>query len=528
MLGRVVARSSWDRIPWWPPDVFACTAVLLHVTGAFRFVVSPPPGRVWPPHPDWRERVEAAAREWASVGVGGEQHLPPVVVENWNLLTAARDLPLEEIASGERWEACVAILTLHALADEACSGLADHHGDEVDSLEGRAWRMVSESGSLSRLPSSGIRVLPKTHLAQGGINLRSLSRHLSSHVSPVEVSWTRVLLGDVRQRSEQDTAWHVLLIPWPLEVKDSDFRPSPGPLPAMDPEAFGFFQFDPSERLDLSFIRAVLESARDRGRSVDAVVLPEAAILPDEIEPLEDAVLEHGAAFLAAGVRQPSDPVTHLGRNYAHIGLWDGESWTRLQAEKHHRWNIDTSQIDQYCLAGVLSTDKQWWEGISIPRRGLPILDVGGGATTSVLICEDLARLDEVAEVLRYVGPTFVIALLLDGPQLATRWSSRYASVLADDPGSAVLTLTSLGMAARCRYDGQSGSRVIALWKDADRGFREIDLEEGASAVLLRVGERRKTVWTADGRRHAERTPRLILEDVHQIGPLRGALQEAI
>jgi hypothetical protein len=44
-----------------------------------------------------------------------------------------------------------------------------------------------------------------------------------------------------------------------------------------------------------------------------------------------------------------------------------------------------------------------------------------------------------------------LIALLMDGPQLKSRWSGRYAGVLAEDPGSSVLTLTSLGMALRSR-----------------------------------------------------------------------------
>jgi hypothetical protein len=36
--------------------------------------------------------------------------------------------------------------------------------------------------------------------------------------------------------------------------------------------------------------------------------------------------------------------------------------------------------------------------------------------------------------------------LLLDGPQLGSRWTARHASVVADDPGSAAITLTSYGM----------------------------------------------------------------------------------
>ena len=86
-----------------------------------------------------------------------------------------------------------------------------------------------------------------------------------------------------------------------------------------------------------------------------------------------------------------------------------------------------------------------------------------------VLICEDLARQDPVTEVIRAVGPNLVFALLMDGPQLRNRWASRYASVLAEDPGCSVLSLTSLGMSRRSRPRLESGpvvdrSSVIALW----------------------------------------------------------------
>ena len=72
------------------------------------------------------------------------------------------------------------------------------------------------------------------------------------------------------------------------------------------------------------------------------------------------------------------------------------------------------------------------------------------------------------------------MAVLLDGPQLTSRWAARYASVLADDPGSAVLTLTSYGMVQRSRPPGHDPSSVVALWKDPERGTREISLEPGA------------------------------------------------
>jgi hypothetical protein len=48
------------------------------------------------------------------------------------------------------------------------------------------------------------------------------------------------------------------------------------------------------------------------------------------------------------------------------------------------------------------------------------------------------------ADVMNAIGPNLVIALLMDGPQREHRWPGRYATVLADDPGSAVLTVTCL------------------------------------------------------------------------------------
>lgn len=119
----------------------------------------------------------------------------------------------------------------------------------------------------------------------------------------------------------------------------------------------------------------------------------------------------------------------------------------------------------------------------------------------SVLICEDLAGPDPVGDLVRAVGPNLVIALLMDGPQLKGRWPERYAMALADDPGSSVLSLTSLGMSELSRpAQGASRSRVIALWKDHGGTSTELDLPAGCGRIVVSLSFQYEEEWSADGR----------------------------
>src|SRR5262245_30715536 len=154
---------------------------------------------------------------------------------------------------------------------------------------------------------------------------------------------------------------------------------------------------------------------------------------------------------------------------------------------------------------------------MELPARSLQFLSVGEEITIVSLVCQDLAETDELADVIRSVGPTVVFTVLLDGPQLSSRWAARYASVFADDPGSVVLTLTSFGMAQRSRPPGREASSIVALLKDADQGVREIPLEPGAQAVLLTASGSRATRRTADGRRPVDTGTHLFGAAVHQI-----------
>ena len=131
----------------------------------------------------------------------------------------------------------------------------------------------------------------------------------------------------------------------------------------------------------------------------------------------------------------------------------------------------------------------------------------------TVLVCEDLARFEPVQPVLQSVGPNLVIALLMDGPQLPHRWPGRYATVLADDPGSSVLSLTSLGMIRLGTLDGEPNSRSIGLWKQPGGRAEELVLPDGTDAYALRLSLDKSYEWTLDGRSNQGVTSRFRLAE---------------
>jgi hypothetical protein len=116
-------------------------------------------------------------------------------------------------------------------------------------------------------------------------------------------------------------------------------------------------------------------------------------------------------------------------------------------------------------------------------------------------VCEDLARSDPCHGVLRDVGPNIVFVMLMDGPQLSSRWSARYSTTLADDPGCSVLTYTSFGLIERSNRSAKHPkSHVIGLWKDDTGHAVEIPCPDGAHGVVLTLSDARITEQTLDGR----------------------------
>ncbi len=500
----------------WPPDLFALTEIILGRSEVYRLAISPPAGASWPPDrcPNWSDMVEEAGRCWSASIMDRQGDMPDLLRDEWGVFEERAEMSLDDLAEGRDWRMCEALLTLHAIADEACAGLATA-ADRADGkgclYRARARELLARTGSLSRISTDFLRVLPKTRTPPNGTSLRSFSRYVSMDRSSVEARWHKMPVRRTGTNTQARRA-NVLLLPWPLQVRTSDFRAVEGSVERSAKEPFGLFEFAPQERLDLDLVARLIVAAREEAGNVDSVMLPEAAIDERDINDLEAVLDRHGVVMLITGVRQASTRPGQLLGNWVHLGFSPrlekggalpnstGEQWFHIRQNKHNRWSLDETQILQYHLGGALHPDIRWWEAMDVPRRTLQFIEHGDEITLISLVCEDLARMDDVAAMIHSVGPTVIFVPLLDGPQLNSRWSARYASVFADDPGSTVLTLSSFGMVRRSRPHGRDSSSVVGLWKDPVTGAHEIPLEAGAEGVLLSVCGSPTSRRTADGR----------------------------
>ena len=514
----VAGREVDDELVDWPPDMFAFTEVILDRAEAYRFAVSPPMGRRWPPAttPPWSEAVAGAARSWSDTTAEGPASPPELVLEEWRVVRAALDTTIDSLSSGQAWRICEALLTLHAVSDETCAGGADGSlgpGDTQTALEAQTRDLFDRTGTIARIEPALLRVLPKYRTAPGGITTRSISRYLTLAGPNVNYGINRSpALAHVT-----DGKLNLLLLPWPLRVHATDFHPMPESIQPRRVEPFGFFRFEPSEPFDVALVDRLLESATAQTDHVDSVVLPESSVPHTELGALEAILSRHGVTLLIAGLRQEPGPENPLGSNWVHLGASFDGRWSHYRQDKHHRWSLDRSQIEQYHLTEILDPRVRWWEALELRRRSLEILERGDGDVIASLVCEDLAHLDDVIDLIRAVGPTLVVALLLDGPQLASRWTARYASVLSDDPGSAVLTLSSYGMVANAWRHGDPPSAVVALWKDNARRMQEIKLDTDAQGILLTLDRQPAIRRAADGRAPKHDAIDLRVSDVIQL-----------
>jgi len=454
------------------------------------------------PKKDRAEALEAIGIEWrAAAGAG---RLPPSHVKQWLAYTRTnKSVALGELGKHRRLLA--ALINILAAADEACFGL----GISLTSADNDVFTKIAElqlfpreTGSTlcKRIHASRARVLPKSHTPQTGLTIRSFSHFLglvpNAEVCPEWYSFC----ADTNEH-----ALNLLLIPWPDRVIPRQFRATEKEKISdeVDRGGYGLFTFDALEVPGIRFVKRLLASAEKMVGRIDGIVFPELALTPHSAERLSKALVREDRFFIS-GVGK-SGHEKHCGENQICFDLMlKGEEYVvKLEQAKHHRWRLDKSQILQYGIGSRLHPGANWWEHIAIKDRRLILVTLRPWLTLCVLICEDLARPDPLGDLIRAVGPNLVISLLMDGPQLPSRWPGRHATTLADDPGCSVVTLTSEGMATMSKGSAgvQDRSDCVALWKDARTGAaKEIILPAGADAVVLNIAVEYCEEWTADGR----------------------------
>jgi hypothetical protein len=520
-------------LPLWPPDAFALCATILQRSGAYCSIID-----TWPPknkgtdwQRTWSDEAERLGHQWRQAWIArNELELPQELKIDWELICQGHT-PVSKMAHHNRL--CTALLRILAAADEASAGVGipysnspirsdqDKHGYDPFLQFADELLLPDKPGGSTLcqlIGASKIRVLPKMHTPQSGLTIRSFSNNLAlSTSSEIRAEWWTCYGVEIQQRF-----LNLLLVPWPEVVRPSRFRATREPVvsTASGLGGFGLFTLDP-EGKEKDVSRPILNLIRDAERrvgKVDGIILPEMALSTRQHKLLSPQIVGR-SQFLVAGVGSTARGEDRPGSNYVCFDIPFLDSEVNLRQSKHHRWRLDRPQVLQYGLGTNLHPETYWWEHIALGDRKLIFVAMRPWLTISVMICEDLARPDPVGDLVRAVGPNLVIALLMDGPQLAGRWSARYATTLADDPGCSVLTLTSAGMSRLSRpKSGASQSDVVALWKDAQSGSAiEIPLTRESRGIVLNITSDYEEEWTADGRSDKKTTGYAILAGIHSI-----------
>jgi hypothetical protein len=520
-----------DELLLWPPDAFAVVAFLLQKSGSYIEVV-----RAWPPGDNlnkWSKEMRRIGMDWRTT-CEQEESPPPEIRIWWSELKKNFGIPLSQLS---KQVALISLLIqILAASDEACAGIGipdeSIRKRKYGKFDNRAWRLLYMSGKedqstvAERIDRSLLRVLPKMHTPQSGITIRSLSHHLAlCSAGEVNPKW---VVHPPSSTAKTPSGLNLLLLPWPVQLSPLDFRAADRQQDLKNmPKNMGFFSYKQKSwaKWPSKLFKEIIRRALAQVGRIDGVILPELALKSEKEfdRAFDDLSSIISDAFFVSGVGGKSDRRPY-DKNEFGYRMWIAANPTlelRHMQGKHHRWRLDESQIRQYGLTHRLDPYMHWWENTNLSERKVHFCAISPWLTIAALICEDLARQDPVADVLRAVGPNLLVALLMDGPQLQKRWSARYATVFADDPGCSVLCLTSSGMAnlsnAQSDLDNVESKCIVGLWKDARGPARQIELQRDCDAIVLSLNREYRREWSADGRDDGGTTAYLTFGSFHNI-----------
>jgi len=549
---------NWKIAPVYPTDMFAVCAHLLNISPAYRWFIMEEQH-----HGDDDKCVSISQKSIeACSNLGKKWRKRPFLKEvqtRWEKLYS--DYGSEQVISSKlndgdfsksQW--CQEAYELMIIADEACinlafldyanqsvadgwfeeliraayfekmaklSGLEDEElkGGEIKNDESH--HIISPPSTMTiNVNRDVVSVQCKARVSSVGCTARSLSQYLAILPRPshVRTCWQPSL---ARGRSNDNSALNLLLIPMPYSMNGGNFSAVKKPKSAQVRNlSWGFFDVNQSwlNSKDLKwrkkfnqFVLKLIEEGQKELGTVHGIVFPELAlnwqIYESLVEEIKTSEICKGIEFIISG--SENNCIGQNGNFALSTEFYDdpkaGRQAVSMSRAKHHRWKLDTNQINNYALASSLDPRKNWWEKINLYPREIKLNVFRQNSVFGVLICEDLARSDPCHEVLRAMGPNLVFALLMDGPQILGRWGSNYATMLADDPGCSVLTFTSQALLRRVNHtQSYKDSWAVALWKDPLGGVKEIKCPDGNHAVLLTLSSNDDCDETLCGRSNSD------------------------
>lgn len=369
------------------------------------------------------------------------------------------------------------------------------------------------------------RVLPKGRTSALGCTMRTLSHNLAllPGLGRGYAYWQQAATPP----KEDEQPLNLLLIPFPYRIWPSSFVGEANKEPVMisngainrKMESWGRFkvkqdwlQSSSGDKLNngelIDFFVAIIEEAQKDCKYIHGIILPEYTLNWSTYNQFATRLRDKfpNVEFLVSGTSEDCQQSygnfvvsTVFSDLSDHLGGKSRVAVTRSR-KKHHRWRLDSEQIRIYNLASSLDPFVTWWECLEIREREMHFTQVRRGSSFTTMICEDLARSDPAHGYLRALGPNLVFVLLMDGPQIPTRWPARYATTIADDPGSSVLTLTSYGLVERSNFNRSNPSHSIGLWRDDTGSTIELHCPQGNHGVLLTLSGKQADEITLDAR----------------------------
>lgn len=379
----------------------------------------------------------------------------------------------------------------------------DRYGSDIKDGE----KAFSDIKTLSAARTNVVNVLPKVRTPGVGCTLRSVSHHLAllPPQGVVKGRWTPNYTQRAKKAGDLPrNTMNLIVVPMPFSVNARTFRPTNvedvSDRKGSASPKIGYFDVaqdwleDQEQFAD--FIEAIIESASMSAPEIHGMVFPELALTYDAFNRVREIMRDRlpNAELLIGGTA--TDENGQRGNFVAASTFKRSEDGLPVEREtvreKHHRWKLDALQLRDYGLHGALSPELEWWEDIDLRSRQVDFTAMRKDSVFAAMICEDLARVDPCQQIIRAIGPNLVVALLMDAPQIEARWPARYATVLAEDPGCAVLTLTSRGLMTLQHRTGtfrSSGDdRTIALWRN-DGASRPVTITcpYDAQGVILTI-----------------------------------------